>query len=174
MARVVKVLAGLMLLFSVQLHAADLNKVQVGQWLASYQAVQQWTKQHQDELLALDAQSFFDDDQAASDITNNPLYQDMLRVLASHGFNSAAHWSQVGEQIMLAYGASQQATIKQDFSKEIADIRNDPNMTAEQKEAMLSLLETTQQLTEQFASVTEADKQAVADYVDQITKLAGQ
>lgn len=174
MTRLVQVFASLMMLLSVQLHAADLTKGQVGQWLASYQSIQQWTAQHQEELLALDAQSFFNGDQATSDIIDNPLYQDMLSVLAKHGFSSAAQWSQVGEQIMLAYGAAQQATIKEDFSKEIADIKNDPNMTAEQKEAMLSLLETTQQLTKQFADVSEADKLAVADYVEQITALAGQ
>ncbi|GGA62795.1 hypothetical protein GCM10011369_00050 [Neiella marina] len=171
MSRFVQFVATLFFIVSFQLSAADLSKNQVGQWLASYQAIQQWSANHQDELLALDAQTFFSG--SNQDVTNTALYQSMLAVLAKYGFDSAPQWSQVGEQIMLAYGAIQQASVKEDFSKEIADIKNDPNMTAEQKEAMLQLLQTTQQLAERFATVSEADKLAVADYVEQITALAG-
>ncbi|MCM2678425.1 hypothetical protein [Echinimonas agarilytica] len=170
---IIRTIISLSLLFStIASHAADLTDQTVANWLKSYDAVQLWTNEHQSELDALQASVAPGIGNTNEVMQNSPVYADMVKLLRGYGFETPERWSQTGEQIMFAYAALVQTSVREDFTKEIEDIRNDPNMTTEQKEAMLNLLQHTQSMANRFSNVSEADQAAVAKYQDQITALA--
>lgn len=90
----------------------------------------------------------------SSFMTHHEARKDMQSVLSAHGFSGFPDWIKVAGSVALAYGFAKSGKSADDLGAQandaIAQIRNHPQMTEQQKAQMIELLERQRGVVAQF------------------------
>lgn len=102
-------------------------------------------------------------------------YADLAQLASHHGFSSAEHWADVGDRTMRAYAIAT-STLSSDeveaaYQQGIANVNNDPGLTAAQKEAVLAGMAKGHKRNMDARQAAEKDLAAVQPHLATLNKL---
>ncbi|MDX1633968.1 MAG: hypothetical protein R3280_04995 [Marinobacter sp.] len=102
------------------------------------------------------------------------LYDQVEQVVRQHGFEGVEQWSRIGDRILNAFVARQMGAQDKDLRKEmeqaLAQIENNPNLTAAQKEQMKSMMGGAVSSVEAMANAPQEDVRAIEPYMQQLDR----
>ena len=148
---------------------APLTTDVVERFIASMQDMQEINKKYQDiGILSQDLSN------TAEILQNHEAYNEVATVINNHGFTDINLWATVGNQVMKAYAANKMGeempAMDEQMQKAAEEIQRS-NMTDTQKQQMMEMLLSSQQMIGTFSDVPEADKAAVLPYLLSIDAL---
>ncbi|PID42468.1 MAG: hypothetical protein CSB48_10430 [Proteobacteria bacterium] len=142
--------------------------------IESIQSLETWSEENKQKSQRLDDMDkgieSMSSAQMISDIKRAGVYNDISSLVKKHGFDSVEQWANVFERAMKAMMASvmteQAARFKSQMNAQMEQIMNNPNLSKEQKQAMMQMMEQSRSIM-QYGD--DADPQDVADvrpYID--------
>jgi len=172
-ARVVLTI-GLMLLLSVSAQAEQpLNDKIINSWLSSLDALEAWSKKHEEAFSKLeenDQDNGMSPESMIAELKAAGLYSDAAALLRKYGFKSPEDWADVQVRIMKAVMSLQMEAEAQhtDMQAEIEKIRKNSDIPAEYKEQMIAMMESSKKMLEEMSNAAPEDKAAVKPHLDKI------
>lgn len=101
-------------------------------------------------------------------------YDEMVAAVKRHGFNSVEEWATIGDRSIRAYAALQMETEAPELKAQMAEMKaslEKSGMPAAQQEAMLKMMDSSVEVMQAFADVSDADKKAVEPFAAQFEQL---
>ena len=166
--------------------AVELTDKNVQQWFKSYEAVLDWAKkQDEKDMKFLESQrnpngpqldALFTSSMGA--LKSHKFYGDFRGLLKSNGFSNPDEWAQLGDKVMAATIAVEMeknlGTIEQSqaqMAQVMAQMKNNPNLSAEQKAQMEQMMGIGQQMMTTGSNVPAADKEVIKRNKDLIQRV---
>lgn len=162
--------------FSLQLQAAILTEQQVKNWIASQPDMQAFSKKHEKAL------DFTGDNAPITSIAEamkkglmelkkNDLYGDVNALVKKHGFKDVDQWGDATIRIFNAMLAIQVETPEYAAAKaQMEALANNPDIPAEQKEMMLSMMGPMSHMMEAAKAAPAEDKAMIKLFFEQLKK----
>ena len=114
---------------------------------------------------------------AIAQMQGQQAYNEMLEVIKRHGFSDLDQWGTTADRIMRAFAANSMKTglpqMDEQMQQALEEI-DKSNMTDAQKDAMRQLMQSSRQMMDVYADVSEADKAAVLPFMPAIETLGQQ
>lgn len=106
---------------------------------------------------------------------DHPAYDRLDEVVSRHGFDSPEDWGATGDRVFMAWMAiqmqGQRPGIQQEMAQALAEIDNNPNLTAAQKEQMRALMGGAVVAMEQIGQAPEEDIRAVRPHAAELRAI---
>ena len=148
---------------------APLTTDLVERFIASMEDMQEINKKYENSGIL--SQDFSN---TAVILQNHEAYNEVVTVINNHGFTDINLWATVGGQVMKAYAANklgkEMPAIDEQMQKATEEIQKS-NMTDTQKQQMMEMLLSSQQMIGTYSNVPEADKAAVLPFLSSIDAL---
>ncbi|SFL97564.1 hypothetical protein [Marinobacter zhejiangensis] len=120
-----------------------------------------------------DLEHLFSD--AVGRMEGHPQFERFEEVVEDNGFSSAADWGATGDRVFRAWMAiemqGQSSASRQEMAKAMAEIDNNPNMSAEQKAQMRQMMQGAISMMEQVSQAPEADIRALRPHLDELRRV---
>lgn len=164
----------LVLLFAGWAHAEQpLNETVINNWLNSLDALEAWSKKHEEAFSKLednDQDNGLSPEAMIAELKAAGLYSDAESLLRKNGFKSPEAWADVQVRIMKAAMSLQMEAEAQntDIQAEIDKIKSNPDIPAEYKEQMIALMTSSQQMLKSLSNASAEDKAAVKPHLEKI------
>lgn len=151
-------------------------------FIASIVALEEWGDDHEDEVDALE--DVFDGD-AMGDVSNpfaaatriiesQTWAGEVVDIVQRHGFSDLEDWARTGNRIFMAFMAVQMDVNRPQMEAGLAEalkqIENS-DMSEDQKAQTRQMLLGANQMASVYASVPEADKKAVAPFLEKLERM---
>ncbi|OZG73889.1 hypothetical protein BTA51_08875 [Hahella sp. CCB-MM4] len=167
---------GLLFMFAGWMAHAEvaLTEEVVDRWIKSQEAIMKWGEEHQEALDDLDHDGFpADVAEFVAPLKKSGLYSEAEDVLEEYGFDTPEDWAGVTLRIMHAMGAVQMEAQASNFDAQaqIDQIKNDPNIPKEQKDAMLKMMEEGLAMMERAKNAPKADVEAIRPQVGKLMEF---
>ena len=111
---------------------------------------------------------------AAEMLQKHEAYNEVVTMINNHGFPDVQLWAAVGNQVMKAYAANklgeEMPGMDEEMQKAVEEIQKS-QMSDTQKQQMIEMLQSSQQIINAYSDVPEADKAAVLPYMSSIDAL---
>ncbi len=168
------------LLWVLPAHAADLSRAEVEGFIEAFEEIRVEAEAYEDEAEEYRRESgrTFTSFSDAVEIMRAVGFDEIDDIAEDHGFADGADWGRVGDRVMAAYMAIQMGDAGggQDMAETMAQMRQmleeDPNMTEEQKAALLAQMEDAMAQAEAamagMPETSQADRDLVREYVPQL------
>ncbi|MBT8400262.1 MAG: hypothetical protein KJO98_07285 [Rhodothermia bacterium] len=159
-----------------------LSDDRINGFIASIVALEEWGENHEEEVDALE--DVFDGD-AMGDISNpfaaatrmieaQSWSGEVVDIVQDHGFSGLEDWARTGNRIFMAFMAVQMDVNKVDMEAGLAEalkqIENS-DMTEDQKAQTRQMLMGANQMASIYANVPQADKKAVAPFLEKLENM---
>lgn len=162
--------------------AQSLSESNVKSFVESLEAAQPIMDKHEDFLDSLENEQEPDSidfstifSSGLEDIKGHQMYNDMQRLVRRHGFSGVEQWADVGDQVFQAWFAlemdEQRPTIDREMQAALSEIENSPHLTAEQKDQMRAMMQTSSAMMDSTRAVPETNKRLVGPYREQLRTL---
>jgi hypothetical protein len=106
------------------------------------------------------------------------LYDRLERLVQNHGFRNLDEWATTGDRIYGAWVAIEMAdqspALRKEMESALAEIENNPNISAQQKTQMRAAMETSIGFTQQASEAPPADIEAVKPHLKALRAIAEQ
>lgn len=159
-----------------------LSDDRINGFIASIIALEEWGDDHEEEVDALE--DVFDGDPtgdvsnpfaAATRIIESQSWAgEVVDIVQRHGFNDLEDWARTGNRIFLAFMAVQMDVNRPQMEAGLAEalkqIENS-DMSEDQKAQTRQMLLGANQMASVYASVPEADKKAVAPFLEKLEMM---
>lgn len=102
-------------------------------------------------------------------------YDELVATVKRHGFDSVEQWAAVGDRSMRAYLAAKMETEMPKMDAQMEKLRGQlaqSGMSMDQQKAMMKMMDASSQTLSAFQDVPEADKSAIAPFVEQFDALS--
>lgn len=180
---VITTLFTLLTLFSVSTQAQGLSDQTISSFIDSLKAAEQLEPEFEDLSEDMDSQNdgtmpdfshIFSDSLAK--LEGHQAYGKLEDLVQDHGFGSLEEWAATGDRIFQAWMAiemeQQNPAAREEMNAAMAEIENNPNMTAEQKAQMRAMMEGAMGAMQSASNAPPEDIKAVRPHVDAL-KEAG-
>lgn len=111
-------------------------------------------------------------------LQDQDLYDRLERLVQNHGFTSLSEWATTGDRIYDAWIAieiaDQSPALRKEMESALAEIENNPDISAQQKAQMRSAMETGISFTQQASAAPPADIEAVKPHLKALRAIAEQ
>lgn len=111
---------------------------------------------------------------AVAQMKGHVLYDQVEQVVQQHGFESVEQWSRIGDRILNAFVARQMGAqspeVRREMEQTLEQIENNPDLTAEQKQQMKSMMAGAVSSIEAMAEAPQEDVEAIAPYMEQLNR----
>ncbi|WP_372994836.1 hypothetical protein [Marinobacter sp.] len=167
----------LLALFSAGTQAQGLSNQTISSFIDSLKAAEQLSSEFEDLGNEMDSpnggsmpdfSSMLSD--SLSELEGHQAYGKLEDLVQDHGFKSLEEWAATGDRIFQAWMAiemeQQNPAARQEMDAAMAEIENNPNMTAEQKAQMRAMMEGAMGAMETASNAPPADVDAVRPHVD--------
>jgi hypothetical protein len=174
---VITTLFALLALFSAGTQAQGLSDQTISSFIDSLKAAEQLEPEFEDLSEDMDSQNdgtmpdfsrIFSD--SLKELEGHQAYGQLEDLVQNHGFNSLEDWAATGDRIFQAWMAiemeQQSPAAQQEMSAAMAEIENNPNMTAQQKAQMRAMMEGAMGAMQSASNAPPADIKAVRPHVD--------
>ena len=148
---------------------APLTTDVVERFITSMQDMQEINKKYQDiGILSQDLSN------TAEILQNHEAYNEVATVINNHGFTDVNLWAAVANQVMKAFAANKMGDempeMDEGMQKAVEEIQKS-QMSDTQKQQMIEMLQSSQQIIDAYSDVPEADKAAVLPFMSSIGAL---
>jgi hypothetical protein len=110
--------------------------------------------------------------QLESLVKTREAYDRYVGIIAKHGFTDPAKWAETVTRVFYAYGTykmkTQRPKMDAQMRQSMAAIENDPNLTSEQKQQMMQMMNQAGQSMNAYMNAPAADVEAVKPLVGEI------
>jgi len=167
----------LLALFSAGAQAQSLSDQTISSFIDSLKAAEQLEPEFEDLSNDMDSQSdgtmpdfsrIFSD--SLKELEGHQAYGQLEDLVQDHGFGSLEEWAATGDRIFQAWMAiemeQQSPAAQEEMSAAMAEIENNPNMTAQQKAQMRAMMEGAMGAMQSASNAPPADIKAVRPHVD--------
>lgn len=174
---VITTLFTLLALFSAGTQAQGLSDQTISSFIDSLKAAEQLSSEFEDLSDDMDSQNdgtmpdfsrIFSD--SLKELEGHQAYGQLEDLVQNHGFNSLEDWAATGDRIFQAWMAiemeQQNPGARQEMDAAMAEIENNPNMTAEQKAQMRAMMQSAMGAMESASNAPPADVEAVRPHVE--------
>jgi len=174
---VITTLFTLLALFSAGAQAQSLSDQTISSFIDSLKAAEQLEPEFEDLSNDMDSQSdgtmpdfsrIFSD--SLKELEGHQAYGQLEDLVQDHGFGSLEEWAATGDRIFQAWMAiemeQQSPAAQEEMSAAMAEIENNPNMTAQQKAQMRAMMEGAMGAMQSASNAPPADIKAVRPHVD--------
>jgi hypothetical protein len=174
---VITTLFTLLALFSAGAQAQSLSDQTISSFIDSLKAAEQLEPEFEDLSNDMDSQNdgtmpdfsrIFSD--SLKELEGHQAYGQLEDLVQDHGFGSLEEWAATGDRIFQAWMAiemeQQSPAAQQEMSAAMAEIENNPNMTAQQKAQMRAMMEGAMGAMQSASNAPPADIKAVRPHVD--------
>ncbi len=159
-----------------------LDEERINSFIASMIELEEWGEAHEDDVDALE--DVFED-QVMGDLRNpfaaasriiesQPWAGEVVEIVRNHGFTGLEDWARTGNRIFMAFMAVQMDVNKPEMEAGLAEalkqIENS-DMSEEQKTQMREMLRGANDMASAYADVSEADKKAVAPFLEKLESM---
>ncbi len=173
------VLALLMSLLAFTAQADNLSDKTIRAFIASmqdaqalqdkYEGTDQWPDETADDTDSIpDMSRIFSD--GIEDMKTYPVYKEFEKIIKKHGFSSTEQWASVGDRVFHAMMAiemkAENPAMGQEMAEAMAELDNNPHMTAEQKEQMKAMMSGAMGVIQSASNAPAADINAVRPHMD--------
>ncbi len=159
-----------------------LTEDRINGFVASIVALEEWGDEHEEEVDAIEdifGRETMDDMTnpfaAASRIIESQSWADeVVEIVQDHGFRDLEDWARTGNRIFMAFMAIQMDVNKAEMEAGLAEALkqiDNSDMSEDQKEQMRQMLVGTTEMARVYADVSEADKKAVAPFLDLLENM---
>jgi hypothetical protein len=111
---------------------------------------------------------------AIAQMQGQQAYDEMLAVIKRHGFSDLDQWGTTADRIMRAFAANSMKTelpqMEEQMQQALEQIEKS-NMTDAQKDAMRQMMQSSSQMMDVYADVSETDKAAVFPFMSDLETL---
>ena len=112
---------------------------------------------------------------AAEMLQKHEAYNEVVTMINNHGFPDVQLWAAVGNQVMKAFAANklgeEMPAMDEEMQKAVEEIQKS-QMSDTQKQQMIEMLQSSQQIIDAYSDVPEADKAAVLPFMSSIDALS--
>jgi len=170
-------LFALLALFSAGTQAQGLSDQTISSFIDSLKAAEQLEPEFEDLSDDMDSQNdgtmpdfsrIFSD--SLKELEGHQAYGQLEDLVQDHGFGSLEEWAATGDRIFQAWMAiemeQQSSAAQQEMSAAMAEIENNPNMTAQQKAQMRAMMEGAMGAMQSASNAPPEDIKAVRPHVD--------
>jgi len=174
---VITTLFTLLALFSAGTQAQGLSDQTISSFIDSLKAAEQLSSEFEDLSDDMDSQNdgtmpdfsrIFSD--SLKELEGHQAYGQLEDLVQDHGFGSLEEWAATGDRIFQAWMAiemeQQNPAARQEMDAAMAEIENNPNMTAEQKAQMRAMMQSAMGAMESASNAPPADVKAVRPHVE--------
>src|SRR6056297_190866 len=174
---VITTLFTLLALFSAGAQAQSLSDQTISSFIDSLKAAEQLEPEFEDLSNDMDSQNdgtrpdfsrIFSD--SLKELEGHQAYGQLEDLVQDHGFGSLEEWAATGDRIFQAWMAiemeQQSPAAQEEMSAAMAEIENNPNMTAQQKAQMRAMMEGAMGAMQSASNAPPADIKAVRPHVD--------
>ncbi|MCD1646578.1 hypothetical protein A8B84_06190 [Marinobacter sp. EhC06] len=174
---VITTLFALLALFSAGTQAQGLSDQTISSFIDSLKAAEQLEPEFEDLSDDMDSQNdgtmpdfsrIFSD--SLKELEGHQAYGQLEDLVQDHGFGSLEEWAATGDRIFQAWMAiemeQQNPAARQEMDAAMAEIENNPNMTAEQKAQMRAMMQSAMGAMESASNAPPADVEAVRPHVE--------
>jgi len=174
---VITTLFTLLALFSAGTQAQGLSDQTISSFIDSLKAAEQLEPEFEDLSDDMDSQNdgtmpdfsrIFSD--SLKELEGHQAYGQLEDLVQDHGFGSLEEWAATGDRIFQAWMAiemeQQSPAAQQEMNAAMAEIENNPNMTAQQKAQMRAMMEGAMGAMQSASNAPPADIKAVRPHVD--------
>jgi hypothetical protein len=174
---VITTLFALLALFSAGTQAQGLSDQTISSFIDSLKAAEQLEPEFEDLSDDMDSQNdgtmpdfsrIFSD--SLKELEGHQAYGQLEDLVQYHGFGSLEEWAATGDRIFQAWMAiemeQQSPAAQQEMNAAMAEIENNPNMTAQQKAQMRAMMEGAMGAIQSASNAPPADIKAVRPHVD--------
>ncbi|MBL3823802.1 MULTISPECIES: hypothetical protein [unclassified Marinobacter] len=173
----IAVITTLFTLFSMNTQAQGLSDQTISSFIDSLKAAEQLSSEFEDLSNDMESQNdgtmpdfsrIFSD--SLKELEGHQAYGQLEDLVQNHGFNSLEDWAATGDRIFQAWMAiemeQQNPAARQEMDAAMAEIENNPNMTAEQKAQMRAMMQSAMGAMESASNAPPADVKAVRPHVE--------
>ncbi|MBC7326393.1 MAG: hypothetical protein H5T99_13950, partial [Moorella sp. (in: Bacteria)] len=111
-----------------------------------------------------------------SQLKGRDSYSRLEDIARNHGFNSLEEWASTGDRVFQAWMAiemeQQNPAAQQEMNAALAEVENNPNMTAEQKTQMRAMMQSAMGAMESASNAPAADIAAVRPHLDALRAMS--
>jgi len=174
---VITMLFTLLALFSAGTQAQGLSDHTISSFIDSLKAAEQLEPEFEDLSDDMDSQNdgtmpdfsrIFSD--SLKELEGHQAYGQLEDLVQDHGFGSLEEWAATGDRIFQAWMAiemeQQSPAAQKEMSAAMAEIENNPNITAQQKAQMRAMMEGAMGAMQSASNAPPADVKAVRPHVD--------
>ena len=120
-----------------------------------------------------------DMESAIAAMSGHPAYSELMSTLRKHGFDDAEDWAQTSRRFISAYSAlklkNEGTDVDAEMAKAIGQIRENTMLTDEQKDQMIEMIKSQQQMFEELQDdASAADRAAVEAVMEEFEQLSEQ
>ena len=170
-------------LFSAGSHAQDLSDQKISSFIESLKAAQKL----EPEFEELEDQMDAEDDGAMPDFSHlfsdsldelkgHEAYNRLDELVRNHNFDNIEQWAATGDRVYQAWMAiemeQQSPGARQEMNATMAEIENNPQMTAEQKAQMRAMMESAMGAMESASNAPPGDVEAVRPHLDALRAIS--
>lgn len=168
----------LIMMMAVVLPTQALTSSELGNWITAMPSIKTWINAHENELPerqpnpGTDMAAVFK--QGIEQLRAAGLYNDFESRVKAGGFSDVERWSQVTTEVTMAYVAlemEKELASSSQMQTQLNEIRNMPGLPAEQRQAMIEMLESSLAMMRDAQNVPEADKAIVRARLDEVRAL---
>jgi hypothetical protein len=165
----------LLLIASFANAAQALTDKQIQQWLNSIDAIQQWAEKQEglDDKMPENTNEMFSAEAMVAQLKSAGLYNDAENIIQDNGFDSPEQWANIQMKIikaMISLEMDKENVNASEIQAQLDKIKNNPSISAEQKEMMINMMQSSMGMMEQMSNAPEADKIALKPFLPQIKK----
>lgn len=112
---------------------------------------------------------------AVSRIEDHPQFGKFSEIVEDSGFDDATDWGKTGDRVFQAWIAlemqDQGSEARQQMASAMAEIDNNPNMSAEQKAQMKEMMQGAISMMEQASKAPAADIEAIRPHIEELRRV---
>lgn len=133
-----------------------------------YEGTDQWPDTDSEDMKSMpDMSRLFSD--GVEKMKDYPAYDQFEDMVENHGFDSPEQWALVGDRVFHAMMAiemkGENPNMSQDMADAMAEIENNPDMTAEQKAQMKAMMSGAMGMVKSATNAPQADINAVRPHM---------
>lgn len=170
-------IATAMMLMTTLALAADLTKGDVTLWLSASDEMEGWLQENEDKLPEYEfsdnessVEAMFE--QGLAELKKAGLYNEFDNRAKKAGFDGAEHWADISRRISMSFVALEMENEQVSLSQLEAQLKQvrESGLPEEQKAAMIQMMEASLGMLRAVNNVSDADKDAVRPYRNEIEK----
>ena len=167
---------------TIYAQAPALTEARVGQFIEALTRVGEVADQYDEALPVEDVESIGRDPSRITSpfssglqaMQSHAAYGQISQIIRDHGFADVSAWAATGDQVFRAFGALELGANGAGMSAEIAKAIEEleaSGLPEAQKQQMLQMMNISSQSLKMFSDVPQADRDAVAPYVDALKNM---
>lgn len=179
----IAMLLALFTFFSVSSHAQSLSDQKISSFIESLKAAEKLEPEFEDLSDEMDGEDdgtmpdfsrIFSD--SLDELKGHEAYSRLEELARDHGFSNLEEWASTGDRVFQAWMAiemeQQNPAARQEMNAALAEIENNPDMTAEQKAQMRAMMESAMGAMQSASNAPPEDVEAVRPHADALRRLS--